>query len=807
MAGEETRFPPAGMQTQGLYTPVVGSHVQYTPFPMANYAPMLQAIENAGQMIQNSALNPEVRARMQLNYAGSQAGQAMLKDIMNDPNQRWKLGMFGGIQGGQFSLQPGMTAPQGVRAQMGPENPPPPPTPEPQPQTPPPPPPSQVQPPNQSPPPNQNYPPPPDQPQPQHPPDQQQGTLPQVARPNTMVSPPQSNAFATTGPPPPPAPDADVNQNLSASTDNDFLLRRMMQQREQAQQQQKNLVNWQNQNQGGVLSAVQAKEWAQHNLDTDINRAVYLPHGGPKGPTGQSEPAYAFYGRKGGTNIVPVSQMVKAGAGPLIAAQNTSQVLNAADQQNQAAAAAQPQNMPPVPMAPPGQQPPGAYQPTDYRQPGAQLSDADLQQRINQATNVASTGGPPPEALTAQTTPTTGQPDAVEQITGVTPSQFSTMRRQWAANGSPAGDPARDGDVPVGRFGNFNWLLSDRGRGPAYTVKPGKTPLTEDRLYEGSNNWEPFEPPQYVQQRNLLALDPRLSVEQVTAMKPEELQSRLNEAYYIKDILPSRPEFDKGTQDQLEHLTKIIQYGTRIQNAIKSLIPAQYNQAVTNTNNWARFATERGSSPSGVSSWLDNLASWVGGAMSGKPESSRLTFIEQQGNNLKGELANRVPGTLTQEQSRAADTAIGGLHSGSASFPADFNNFLNTEKQQYQRAVYAALANNKRIPGLYVDMANDMRQGKPWYDEADQYGPGSQRSQGNAQVQDALHQGGAAHPTPSAAPARTTAPAAPTATPTPSAAGSSQQRPIDVSSWTLDQYRNAHGVWMRDATGATRYKP
>jgi hypothetical protein len=190
--------------------------------------------------------------------------------------------------------------------------------------------------------------------------------------------------------------------------------------------------------------------------------------------------------------------------------------------------------------------------------------------------------------------------------------------------------------------------------------------------------------------------------------------------------------------------------------------------------------------------------------MAGKPEDTRLTFINKQGDNLKTELANRVAGTLTPEQSREADAAIGGLHSGSASFPADFNNFLNTQKQQYQRSVYGAVANNLRIPGLYVDMANDMRQGKPWYDPADQYGPGSRRTQGNAQIQDALHQGGTATPTPSVTP-RTTAPPAPTPSPVPVTPGANRQHPIDVTN--QDQYNSSHGVWLRDSTGAVRYKP
>jgi hypothetical protein len=84
---------------------------------------------------------------------------------------------------------------------------------------------------------------------------------------------------------------------------------------------------WLNQNQGGAASAKAALDWAKHTRDTDINRAVYMDHGGPGG-----SPAYAFYGKKGGSNIVPLSVMVKNGFAPEVVSQNTAAVLNQSQQ-------------------------------------------------------------------------------------------------------------------------------------------------------------------------------------------------------------------------------------------------------------------------------------------------------------------------------------------------------------------------------------------------------------------------------------------------------------------------------------------
>lgn len=87
------------------------------------------------------------------------------------------------------------------------------------------------------------------------------------------------------------------------------------------------MQQWQNATQGNTASAKAALEWAQNNMDTAIKRAVLMRGGGPGG-----QDAYAFFGPKGGSNIVPVMQMMVHGFAPEIISQNTTSHLSAAPQ-------------------------------------------------------------------------------------------------------------------------------------------------------------------------------------------------------------------------------------------------------------------------------------------------------------------------------------------------------------------------------------------------------------------------------------------------------------------------------------------
>jgi hypothetical protein len=823
MADPATQFQPPGMQASGYSPSVVPSETR--GIQLANYGPMMQAIEQAGQTILNSPLNPEVRSRMQLAAAGAQVGTKELQEWSNDPNQRWKLGMLGGISGGQFNLAPGYATPMATRALLSPPgggagN--------------------QVGPPNPSTvPPGDN----PQQQQPQQQPPGQQQTPQQQPQGQSngfgfkTSQADTSNPFAPPGQQPPMAAPGgqQVNPNLSASTDNDFLLRRNAQQ--QAGQQmadqvgQQALVQWQNNNQGGVMSAVQAKEWAQHNLDTDINRAVYLPQGGPTGQNGQKEPAFAFFGKKGGTNVVPISQMVKAGAGALVAAQNSSQVLNTADQANKAAQQVnqqqqggsptpmsaqmgQPQGPPAAPSAVP--QTPGGQ--TDWGAMPGQLPQDEFNRRVAAATNVTNAGGPPTTSLTASAangpnaaTSTTdengtpkaghndgtvnlsGNPNFVAQTTGLNNDQLNQMRNSYLKNGSSTFNPnssdQSNPDPMIGKTGDFSWYMSNGGKGLAYAVKPGQVPFTESRLYEGSDHWEQFDPPEQALQRNLMQWDPSLSPAEIQGMSKQQMQARLQEQYYIQRILPSRGEMQPGTQANVDHLHDEILAATRVENAIKGMKPQQYGQTAQQGNTLARQAeTLQSSDQHGPLGWWNNARAWVNGLISGQgQENPKVSFIQDQMKNLEGQVAGRADEEAPLKQLSAT--------AGSTTFPTELHNWLNQRKLDYQRSVTGILANNQRIPGQYVDMANDMKVGKPWWDPADTYGPGSTLQPGNAAK--AEHAQLANHGAPPAAPS-------PTPSPTP-AMGTSQANPLKVNS--AQQYNAVpKGTYYQDSTGRTFLK-
>ena len=139
------------------------------------------------------------------------------------------------------------------------------------------------------------------------------------------------------------------------------------------QADQASMAQWRTQNEHPVMSSQDALGWMK-NFDTGVKRATYLPMGGPGG-----SPAFAFHMDGGGINTVPVSQMAQRGAGPLIASQNTSQVISSTDQQQgQQQAANQPNISPPPPAnlppaAPAGPQMAQANQPNISPPPPANL--------------------------------------------------------------------------------------------------------------------------------------------------------------------------------------------------------------------------------------------------------------------------------------------------------------------------------------------------------------------------------------------------------------------------------------------------
>lgn len=141
----------------------------------------------------------------------------------------------------------------------------------------------------------------------------------------------------------------------------------------QTDEQKRALAQWQVDQAHPVADAPSALAWAKRH-GTSYTDATYMGSGGPGG-----EPAYAFTDKRGGTSIVPLSQMVRNGFAPSVVQQNQSVALSATEAQKDQERAAM------------GQPPQG------------QLPQEELTRRIAAAANVASTGGPDISTLSAST--------------------------------------------------------------------------------------------------------------------------------------------------------------------------------------------------------------------------------------------------------------------------------------------------------------------------------------------------------------------------------------------------------------------
>lgn len=872
MAGSETQFQQPGMQVpQPSYATVP---TETRNIQLADYRPMMQAIESAGQTILNSPINPEVRARMQSNVAQSQAVQSMIKTykdagllplVTNVAGGAPNIGLAG-VPAGTASYiatklfgpkTPGgggkdketvnpETAPEGggsnkPAAGVG-----------------------EQETPNAGPESIGNLPTGPTDP------NASTGGLGQVNTPteNGLASAGANtgaNAFAppnaglVSAAPPAPVRDVDVSKvannqatqdnqpaqmpgNLVASTDNNQLLRTYFQQKQaEDEAAQQRLAQWQNTNQGSVMSAVQAKEWAQHNLDTDINRAVYLPQGGPPNAQGQKEPAYAFYGRKGGTNIVPISQMVKAGAGALVAAQNSSQVLNTADQATKTGGVPL-QNAPPyqgqLPAAsgsPPStnaqQGPPAAPAgPADRfaAQPG-QLPTDEFNRRVAEATNVPAAGGPPVQNLTAQvggnnngghfsngsTTDENGfgkagnndgsvnqggnWMDYLKNTTGMTPERFNQLKatpRTGETNPSYPGDPVAFQD------GDWKWYEDDHS-GKYYTTRTGEQLFYQGRLYFGDNQFHQFPLPQQELARNLHAKEPQLSMDELTDPKiwsRDRLSAELNK-WVQMDYKNQMGLMPQETSDNIDHLGKEIQSLTRLGHAIAGLEPRQYDDTALAANKWRRGAENAEPSENqGVQGVIGSVERALQSGMGGGNQSDqRLNFISKERGGLKALMGGlRAGNENEQEEYRTLMDQW-----GTKGFQPALEDYLHKRQADFVKAVKGATQNNQRVPGFYTDMTTQLLNKEPWHDPDDTYGPGSRLPKGPAQTkwdtvprQDlGINQTPNATPTP---PARITPP------------NNSADNPVDFSHFTgphgsaqgfNESKKYTPGTWVKGADG------
>jgi hypothetical protein len=280
---------------------------------------------------------------------------------------------------------------------------------------------------------------------------------------------------APTGQPQQPQP---VSQTPAAATQSD-----------QAAMQQ-----WQEQNAHPVMSSQDALAWMKSQT-TLAQDATYLPNGGPNG-----SPAYAFHMKGGGINTVPVTQMIQRGAGPVVAAQNTSAVLSKSDQLSgqrpgvtpmpSGTGAGAPQGPPTAaPAAPAGpqiaQQPsqgppsaPGAYDPTAYQMPqGPTVTQTG-------AVNPALMAGGTNEQAAAAAKPAAppGFDAPAPDLQGADQSALRTYSMEELAK--------MDADPTVGNIVGLPFR-QDRHDGRVYAVQrsPSST-LNEMRWYWGSQGFQ-----------------------------------------------------------------------------------------------------------------------------------------------------------------------------------------------------------------------------------------------------------------------------------------------------------------------------
>jgi hypothetical protein len=144
----------------------------------------------------------------------------------------------------------------------------------------------------------------------------------QHPQPGSIWSPQRPSPMAPPAPTAPPTPGT-----VTGSLSDEYAP-----QQAEAQRQQQ-LAAWQAQSMGQPMTADDAMAYMRRKT-TLVQHATFMPHGGP-----DQGPAFAFGmktpdGKSGGVNIVPLSQMVADGAGPAVAAHNTSITLSRSDPRN-----------------------------------------------------------------------------------------------------------------------------------------------------------------------------------------------------------------------------------------------------------------------------------------------------------------------------------------------------------------------------------------------------------------------------------------------------------------------------------------
>jgi hypothetical protein len=304
------------------------------------------------------------------------------------------------------------------------------------------------------------------------------GGMPNTGQPQssdivaTPAAPPGGSIWSPMRPAPaaPPAPNqpppqpAAQSQTPAAATQGD----------------QAAMAKWQAQNAHPVMSSQDALGWMK-NQTTLAQDATYLPMGGPDG-----SPAYAFHMKGGGQNIVPVSQMIQKGAGPMVAAQNTSAVLSATDQQAQ-----QQQNAPNLSPPPPANLPQYANISGPPPAPtGPQVAQGQLPAPQDQTQPPAAPGAYNAAAYQMPQGPTVsqnGQVNPALMAGGDNQQAQQAAREAGKANASPQQLEADANLPPANRIYDWQTETDDQGKVHQFTEFPDTEgrPFVTRRYYKG----------------------------------------------------------------------------------------------------------------------------------------------------------------------------------------------------------------------------------------------------------------------------------------------------------------------------------
>jgi len=348
------------------------------------------------------------------------------------------------------------------------------------------------------------------------------------------------------------------------------------------------MQQWQNQNAHPVMSSQDALAWMKTQT-TLAQDATYLPMGGPNG-----SPAFAFHMKNGGINTVPVSQMVSRGGGPLVAAQNTSQVISATDQ-SQGGGAGAVQGAGPAAQAEPTGQVSGAPTGTaaqPWGPPAAPTGPSQIAQAQPQYPNVSPPAPPPVPGAYNAAAYQMPQGPTVSQNGQVNPALMaggSDAQAVAAANAQPPVPQITDPtdfnanvkgysmpdlakmktDPSLGDYSGFQWK-QDRKDGMKYAVATDPdSPFRELHWKAGFDKWQStlkengglMEQLQQARAKVPL-MNGMLSDTQIANMSEDDLKDTLAEAVRLEktggDASDQNSLHIRGTINQSQSMGRVI---------------------------------------------------------------------------------------------------------------------------------------------------------------------------------------------------------------------------------------------------------